>query len=555
MYTLLIVEDETLIRKGLMQYFDWNALGFHTIYEAENGSEGVEIARKERPDLVITDIRMPLMDGLDMIGALRQDLPDTLFVIWTGYNEFAYAQKAIRLGNVFAYLLKPLQYEESMRTIHDCIQHLERLRESQQKASMLQLNQQHGLRLQRSQLVKQMIEDEMISPALEKDLWSSLSNLNSANCLFQPFVLSYVPQPDALLESRSWWRLHAEPILTKALTMYLKLPNIHPVLFTYLHQSKLYAFTILEIETAAFLTPKLTTQQYQEITDLLYQESSSHHVHLYMAAGVATPQLNDLPSLLKQTDRALFQRFSSTAHQTFYESLHSGSESAWNPVHPLLEQDKMKLLSHLEQGDGLQIQQLMNRLSVDYQSKIQHFTLEQWLSLLQEMIAVAIRFAGKHGIQLEEVYPEKLITLRFVDDFDSVSTLLDWLATWMIQLQEDARISSVKPTDITLFEQIETYILQHMDQEITLQMVADRFFYNPSYLSRLFKTKLDKNYMTFVTEIRMNYAKRCLLESNDAMTDICQKCGYTSYKHFVKTFRKFTNMTPTDYRKQMGMMD
>lgn len=103
MYKLMIVEDEPLIRTGLKHYFSWQELGVQSIVEAENGKEGVATALREQPDLVITDIRMPEMDGLQMIEELRQFLPDTLFIILTGFNDFEYAQRAIKLGSVHAF--------------------------------------------------------------------------------------------------------------------------------------------------------------------------------------------------------------------------------------------------------------------------------------------------------------------------------------------------------------------------------------------------------------------------------------------------------------------
>lgn len=264
MYKLMIVEDEPLIRAGLKHYFDWHALGVHTIVEAENGQQGMELALVERPHLVITDIRMPIMDGLEMIGQLRSQLPDTLFIILTGYNEFEYAQRAIHYGGVHDFLLKPLQYDSSFPVIEQCIEKI-RLR----------------------QLALQTL--------------------------------------DPLAESAS-------------------------------------------------------------------NEGNDDAIHL-----------ND------------------------------------------------------------------------------------------------------------------------------------------------------KDQDLQLFTQIEAYIKQHIDQELTLNMVAEHFFYNPSYLSRLFKTKLDKNYMTFVSEIRIQYAQQCLEIPKHSVTDVSVLCGYKSYKHFVKVFKSVTQMTPTDYRKQLRL--
>lgn len=259
MYKLMIVEDEPLIRSGLKQYFDWKELGVHTIIEAENGKDGVDRALIELPHLVITDIRMPVMDGLEMIGQLRSKLPDTLFIILTGHNEFEYAQKAIHYGGVYDYLLKPLQYEKSFSVIVNC---------------------------------------------LEK----------------------------------------------------IRLKQLMP-------------------------------QSFEQLTD-----------------------------------------------------------------------------RGTNQGVGI---------------------------------------APEEGLQL--------------------------------------------------FEKIESYIKLHLDQELTLNMVAEHFFYHPSYLSRLFKTKLNKNYMTFVSEIRINYALQCLKVSQHSIADVASLCGYKSYKHFVKVFKSITQMTPTEYRKQLRL--
>ncbi|BFT73536.1 response regulator [Paenibacillus sp. P36] len=96
MYKLLIVEDEPLIRTGIKHYFNWQDLEVSHIVEADNGKTGLTMALQEKPHLIITDIRMPEMDGLEMIEQLRPQLPDTVFVILTGFNEFAYAQQAIR---------------------------------------------------------------------------------------------------------------------------------------------------------------------------------------------------------------------------------------------------------------------------------------------------------------------------------------------------------------------------------------------------------------------------------------------------------------------------
>lgn len=556
MYKLLIVEDEPLIRKGLTKYFDWDELGFHQIYEAENGDEGVQIALQERPDLVITDIRMPLMDGLEMIEQLREKLPDTLFVIWSGYNEFSYAQKALRLGNVFAYLLKPLQYNESMKTIQDCIELLEKKRKEQETLVALSHEAEDHVHLKRSQIVKYLLEDRNMSEEAEQELREELSAyINKYNGYrLQPFVLSYVPVSSPALKSRAWWRQNAERILTSLLTNNCASTHTLPQLFGYLNHSKLYAFTVMSEHDHPALT--LESDLQEQLTAILQQEDAMNQVHLYLSIGPLAEDFKMLSSLLVQTDKALFGRFRPSSG-SFFEIKTSIPSPVKGTLPSFTDQDKVKLQTNLEQQNAPQLKDFLHRIAVDAESKIGQFTQDQWLPYMQEIISVAMRFASKHGLNIEERYHEKLLHLTFLDDFDSVTTMFDWLSDWMIQLQLEAQQSGVEEESLdgAIFERIEEFIIHHIDQDVTLQMVADQFFYNPSYLSRLFKTKLNKNYMTFVTEIRIEFAKRCLLQSKILMTDVCHMCGYTSYKHFVKMFRKFTNMTPTEYRKKMGMID
>ena len=106
MYSLLIVDDEPLVRKSIVKIIDWYSLGFSNIYEAEDGLEALEICRKCKVDLVLTDIVMPFMDGLELSEALTKEFPETNIVILTGHEDFEYAKQSVDLG-VKNYILNP----------------------------------------------------------------------------------------------------------------------------------------------------------------------------------------------------------------------------------------------------------------------------------------------------------------------------------------------------------------------------------------------------------------------------------------------------------------
>lgn len=124
MYTVYLADDEQLIREGLAETIPWDSLGMNLIGTAEDGRQALKEIRELKPDVVLTDIRMPYLDGLDLIGKIREDHPSCRVVIITGHGEFTYAQSAIQLG-VSDFVLKPIDVTSLCRTLGKLTQELD----------------------------------------------------------------------------------------------------------------------------------------------------------------------------------------------------------------------------------------------------------------------------------------------------------------------------------------------------------------------------------------------------------------------------------------------
>ncbi|RTE09354.1 response regulator [Paenibacillus whitsoniae] len=532
MFTLLIVEDEPLIRTGLQHYFDWQALGVTRILDADNGGIGLQTALRERPDLIITDIRMPEMDGLQMLEKLRSALPDTLFIILTGFNDFDYAQRAIRLGGVHDFLLKPLEYEESLATLMNAIGTLNTRRQAREEREQLVRQANTGLG---HSMVKALLDEEIA--VWEMGLQELLGGLDERPVQFQPFALTWLPADGASF-SRKWFREEADKLTETALAaLYGAGPTAASRVLLYADGRKAYAVAVLDAGA------QMSGDAARDLT---------LPAGWFVACGQPATGAASLPQALHDADSLLYRRFCHPERRLFL----AGSEQSAVPSGRLLlaNEDRQRLLDAMQGGQPECLQTLMQRLAQELRDQLAQATMDQGFAYVQEIIAVAIRFAHLHAIPVEGIYSEKLLKLTCVDDFATLEGLFDWLAAWMVHVSAvyQANNSSAQPLDTQIFEHIEAYIKAHIDQDITLQMVADRFFYNPSYLSRIFKRRLNKNYMRFVTEIRIGYAMECLKQPDYLVTDVCTMCGYKSYKHFVKTFRAITGKTPTDFRKKWG---
>ncbi|MCY9658608.1 response regulator [Paenibacillus chondroitinus] len=545
MYKLLIVEDEPLIRTGIKHYFNWQDLEVSHIVEADNGKTGLTMALQEKPHLIITDIRMPEMDGLEMIEQLRPQLPDTVFVILTGFNEFAYAQQAIRLGGVHAFLLKPLEYEKSLATIQSCLQEIVARQKKRETHSELI----HESKLSKgSEWVQLLLEEPDLAVAQEGKL-QQLFEFQSDHYGYAPFVISWLPMKTAAPLAKNSIKQMAATWIDDTISSLYSTETARQII-TYMYRSKIYGIAILN-NPYAEVDQRLAIQQQER---LLKQAGDESQTSIFMAIGEPTDKLPELGHLLHQTDKALWQRYYETGRHVFLaavgETAHASKSSA---IH-LDDQDKKQLYACLESANAEEIKKLLHRFEKDNLAHMPQMAPARWLAFLQELIGVCIPFANKNSIPFESVYSDKLLSLAFVDDFSTFEALFEWLGDWMAQLGTLSRDGSLsdQQQDVLIFEHIASFIRQNIAEDVTLQMVADRFFYNPSYLSRLFKRKLDKNYMRFVTEIRITYAQELLKRPDLLVTDICTMCGYKSYKHFVKTFGIIAQMTPTEYRKKWG---
>lgn len=544
MYKLMIVEDEPLIRAGLKQYFNWPDLGIHTILEAENGKQGIETALNEQPDLVITDIRMPEIDGLEMIEKLRGELPDTLFVILTGYNEFQYAQRAIRTGGVQEYLLKPLQYKESLETIHHCMEILKKKTKERHIRTRLERESMENSKHRGSQIVKLLLEEDAV---LDEQAVRTLMDFSCGTQIYQPLVATCLPPASGWRQLGTNWRNQMEQTIIKAVRMMIR-PGANLHILSYYSKSKMYSIGIFD--AADLLIPDSKVDEHLNV--VLQHASSEIRASMFTALGSPAQDPLKLGANLRQLEKTLYQRFFRPGRLFRPQLADSKSEHKKEPLAQLTDKDMQAMMSCLENGDAAETKQLMLNLAQTAAKS----SPDKLLAYLQEVISVTLRFASKHDIQMDGVYSERLFNLSCVDDFQSLEQLFDWIGSWILHLNavyEEVKENQNDTQTELLFKKIESFILEHIDQDVTLQMVADRFFYNPSYLSRFFKSKLNKNYLTFVTEIRIRYAQQCLADPQMLITDACKMCGYKSYKHFVKTFKNITRMTPTEYRKQLGL--
>lgn len=165
-----------------------------------------------------------------------------------------------------------------------------------------------------------------------------------------------------------------------------------------------------------------------------------------------------------------------------------------------------------------------------------------------DIINTSVKYLYEKEVCLKDAYSTNLFSMEFIGKFKNLDEIFIWLTDFIINLSENYKETKDKQPK-KIFKEIEKYVIQNIDKDISLTRLAEEFYYNPSYLSRLFKQELNKNYSVFTSEIRINYSKQLLLNQDMKIGDIAEKVGYKSYKQFKENFKKVTGMTPTEFKK------
>ncbi|MGG1515622.1 helix-turn-helix domain-containing protein [Paenibacillus oryzisoli] len=520
---VLLVDDEYSVLETLRNEINWSGLELDVVAIAENGEKALQKCALYSPDIVITDITMPVMDGLQFMEAAKRDFESIKFVILTAHRDFEYAQQAISMG-ALAYLIKaPLENQVVEQKLAHCRDEIRKERELKERL-------QHSARMFSNysrDINRQILEKARRGLDLQS---ADLQHLQEATHLEKPSSLIAV-YFTFLQRSRF---INQYP------------PGDHHLIEYAINQTAAELLegvakgTILPISPGSFLLllsfPEADYKSISEHALSMYYEQASRWfsryfgVQLLFGASERTTNIGMLGSLVRSAEMAIEMAFyeSQPAILYAYEHKHKVWDRASHSDWMHLEAKLMDKWTSRQLQDGLDGVQLLrafvetNRPSpIELKSRI---------------------------LQLFE----RLILPLNKQEWESI-TDNDYMDAWFAQL-ERVIVRSIRPIPETgnrfhpEIKKAIQYIVEHLDHSLTLQMVADHIHLNPSYLSHLFKLETGSNFLDYVTEQRIAKAKELMAASALKNYEIAEQLGFQSYPHFCTVFKKTTGLTPKEYR-------
>lgn len=520
LYKLAVADDENTIRRGICNFIDWNRMGFQIVADFEDGKELMEYVRNQEVDVVLTDIRMAEVSGLDVARMIFEEERPVKVVIISGYKEFEYAKAALTY-NVHDYILKPIQIEEIEKIFTQIYEQL------QQE----EVEKEHKKEKERD--AKELL------PELQEQFWLSVllgGMRKQDNIIRKKEFLNLVfdleaPCAVAEIQMQMDEKVSRKYYLEKN-SRYNLLNNIFSGSVNEIHFYPVY-LSREQLKIVMTSAKKVKKEQF-------LKEAEKHltrHIE----------EIQDLVSLkLQYQVECSFDNITSLAdyYASMQVHLHRKSEKAYE----FSEQDQQRLLQKyqllmdiINSGDMQSLDGQIHTIMFEFRE----LPLVERKTLLIDMFSMLMQKFMKMNRELWKDVKEEVdySLIMNAPDKDTLQKICSECLHKIKQIVEEHQGEVSR----NITERIIEYLKEHYQEDISLDMLAEKYFLNPSYLSRMFKQCVGTGVNDYLIELRMENAKKLLLTGKYKVYEISQKVGYKSDKYFFRVFKSYTGLSPLEF--------
>ena len=533
---VFLVEDEMVIRRGIKNSIDWEKEGYIFCGEASDGELAYPMIIKEKPDILITDIRMPFMDGLELCKLVKKELPNIKILILSGYDEFDYAKEAIRLG-VTEYLLKPISSGKLLEALNGVSESIRREKEDKDLVRKYMEEMRENTEHEKQKFFEQMIAGNLsMADALEtgkkyeKNLSAGMYNL----LLFR-FTLGEENRKSGELLGEAEYAIE-------------KLTERLEYVFEFQRGVEGWAFLLMADNEEQM------SERVKELSKDLEEIMKNYSTIAYFG-GIGQPvaRLRELEESFREAERALAARFTMELNRIIsvedirmaqnVDTLDDIEITSFGEI----EKTRTMLEKFLNNGAEDEIDEFVDVYINELpEENLKSVLMRQYI--IMDAYIVMMSFCEKiEGIEGEmQAQSEELKnSMKTIQTLEEIKNYIRMLLKKIIGVRDT--ISGRRYSDIIEIakDQIrKTY----MSDEISLNTIAAEVGMSPSYFSSIFSKEMGKTFVEYLTEIRMDRAKELLMCSSMKTSEIGYEVGYKDPHYFSYIFKKTQNCTPKEFR-------
>ena len=531
-YKIMLVDDEEEVRTSIIRKIDWQDAGFEVIGDAENGKEALEKIEQNEPDVVLTDIRMPYMDGLEMAENIRQRYPSIKIVIFSGFDEFEYAKKAIKL-NVIEYILKPVNVEELTAILKKIKKNLDEEIEQKRNVTLLRESYIKSLPALREHFLNDLIQGGMEETQIEEKLNEYAIDVAGA----VKWVIAAI---------------HLEPDekVDKAVSLHQQRELI-PISVRNLIEEKLegqYRFIVFHSSFETILLVAIDKDNTQTglialLGDICKETKKIPEVSVTIGVGESCSSLTDLSRPCHTALNALGYRAITG----------SGGVICIGDMEPS-GHEKLRFDSRMESeliaavkfGPEEKIRSVIDGIVSRMEDARVHY--RQYQAYVLAIINVLTQLSQQYDLRISEMFGvenDYFEILGRVQKMENVRPYLTEVALKMNAGMEEERSNTTK----NVIREAKQYIQDNFqDPDLSVEKICRHLHMSPAYFSTMFKKETGQAYIAYLTDVRLGRAVELLMATDDKTYIIAEKVGYPEQNYFSYVFKKKFGVSPTRYR-------
>lgn len=517
---LLIVDDEQLTREGIVSSINWEVLGIEEILEADDGVNGLEMARKHRPDIVLCDVRMPRMDGIAMLERIEAMNPDVAAIFMSGYSDKEYLKAAIQLKAI-NYIEKPIDPKEIEETVSRAVE---------------QCNQR----------------------ARQRNAEAIHTNLAATQLAFQMTVPYHACQESIEKLCGQFHQHYGTDKFKSVTTIIVKLEEVPdaPTDLTYVHK-----------QIHDYLKPMHL--------HIIYSEKRSYHVvyHIYGSIAPTGSTLTMIADRLSNLFGELCRHYIAVGNtvEGIQQAYHSYETAVILLQNSYFFEPGSVLKTEMQESSLIFNIDALREATEQYGRCIAQKEEQKTLEVLQQIYEACSHATNLMPNQVKSFYYDMFSELyktrksnQLLTDFsignqdsimDMVESCFSYFGLHKLLCEKTksffAEIAQVKPENATIY-MIRDYISNHYaDSALSVKDISDYVKLSASYVCTFFKTGTGVTLNQYITEFRMEKAKQLLADPRYRIADISSAVGYSDGNYFGKSFKKYTGLSPSEYREKV----
>ena len=543
MLKIFLAEDEVIVRETIKRMIPWEELGFELVGEAADGEMALPLLIRQKPDLLITDIKMPFMDGLTLAKLAKKELPELKIVILSGYDDFNYAKQAISIG-VEDYLLKPITKNaliERLSEIRSRYEHEKTQKEYYEKFQReMQAYEKNSSRDFFEALVRGSMDMMEVYKKAEKlgvDIVAEAYNILI-------FTMNSEEDFSGQKEGYSEWE-------AESLEMLEEFFSGHPSAM--LFRSNIFSYGVL-LKGQKESIKEITKECVGKIQGILKRKESKRE--WFLAVGQPVERLSQIKKSYHTASRAFSQRYLYVENILYYDEMemmeHRSGQADTNDNAYLKKVDVNALNPAI----------LQKFLSNGLQEETENFVKDYFYAIGQEpmeslvfrnYVILNVRFSvlsflKSLGCDTEEMEPENTeeILAESGKNIESAITYAKKMISQAITIRDQNSGNKNRSILKTAVDFIDEH---YMDEDISLNTAANVANVSSNHFSALFSQNMGQTFIEYLTTLRMNKAKELLRCTGMRSSEVAGEVGYKDAHYFSYLFKKTQGMTPSEYRK------